>query len=205
MKKIVIYTLAFILSLFAPLVLAFDDGSGRYPSDPKPKPVTEKLPPKYKFPEKRPTAKTVAGILKNGGGLALAQGVADILGAGVDWVLDPDNNAIRYPTNPDDITGYDVREYGGDTYPTMDALCRSVVPRARQGATFIRSYLRTAVFEGAQVFCDFVRADGQNDYFTAGTLVKTKAKEKTISLEEVAEQVIKNADKGHQPLSLIHI
>lgn len=140
-------------------------------------------------------------ILKGGGKVAVAYAVTELIGQGVDYVLDPANNSIRYTANPpfnsQNINDYEVSVYGGLNYATIDDACRAVVSSARSGATFTRAYTRTGVHQNAQVFCDFVRADGQNDYFSIGVLV-LKEGEKRLPIDVVAAQVISNAEKGHE-------
>lgn len=178
MKKIIIYSVAFIFSFFAPLVLAFDDGRGRYPSDPKPAPVTEKLPPKYKFPEKRPTAKTVANILKKGGALALSQAVVDILGHGVDWVLDPENNRVKYNVDKSNL----ICDVNNRKIPISNVNNYHCSVLNGQGALGLENI-------GGNLYKSFC----SNTY----TVVSCSAQgEQSIELEKVAEQVIKNAEKG---------
>lgn len=54
-------------------------------------------------------AKTLAGRLGRGlNAAALTLAVADLIGEGVDWVLDPENNSVRYKT---DSSCYSVADY----------------------------------------------------------------------------------------------
>jgi hypothetical protein len=41
-------------------------------------------------------------LIRGFGGVVLATAVYEILGEGIDWVLDPDNNAVKYSETPDD-------------------------------------------------------------------------------------------------------
>lgn len=138
-----------------------------------------------------PTAKQVAEVLRGGvAGVALTIAVDQLLDA-VDWVMDPANNQIRYK-NKEGEKVWTHRFFSNLSFSSGEEICNyyiqyingwKVAPPDPSGINsdgfYICYYYNKVGVLGIQEF--------------QPTLVN---KEKTLSLEAVAEQVISNADTG---------
>lgn len=153
-------------------------------------------------------------LLRGGAAGALALAVPQILGDGVDWVLDPANNRIKYTVDgvvPDNCdtslcttNQYKYRIYSNQAYaPTEVAACNAIVP---SGFTFldVRNY------NSSLKMCAFIDNKGNvrtgggfaiskvpNENYIPGST--TPSETKYIPIDQVAAQVISNAEAGHAP------
>ena len=155
-----------------------------------------------------PTASQVSKVLARGvAGVALSVAVQELLGM-VDWVLDPENNTIRYreqdkPANQDPTipiiwsTGYERQNY---IYATAESAARAECAYHKE--TYV-SLWNVSTF-GAYVHCK--RSDGSIDDWAVDGIynplydpnaVPEENKEKSIPLDTVAAKVISNAESGN--------
>lgn len=154
-----------------------------------------------------PNATQVSKVLASGGaGFALSYAVEQLLGA-VDWVLDPENNQIRY-TKTTMCTGtcaYSV-EYVSGTYNTGAAVCNayelyldSSAANIKYGYTSKISYAVDNAYPSSPGYCTGYI------YTSSGEIVQSVAhranynsnatlEEATLPLETVARKVIENAE-----------
>lgn len=160
-----------------------------------------------------PSATKVGKHLIRGGGVAaLALAVPQLLGDGVDWVLDPENNAVKYK-NPDYVAGYPA---GTTLYATIEAAgyfptkleaCQAHV--AYLSAT-IPTYKIVFISASNPNFCEYseeLKKGGgyrvlTNSYLTKiadGAGAGAGDEYKYIPIEAVAEQVISEAESGNVP------
>lgn len=143
-------------------------------------------------------------LLKGGGAAALLLAVPQLLGDGVDWVLDPANNSVKYiiPTNPDDIPTQYL--YGATTILgderfktrrlTADAFCSRLHSNLKyfddvSGGT-IECYSSSGVIEWRGKIVRYPNP-------AYGSQIPEK--EESIPISDIAAQVISNAEAGHGP------
>lgn len=163
-----------------------------------------------------PTAAQVAKTFgKTAGALALSVAIEQILGT-VDWVLDPENNQIRYKdpdafnsctaTNSCGVTDYylfrrtpTVMTY----YTSVDAACRAVASSFGQTLVSVEKYYDTyGRVRGAM--CRTKRSDGSPDMWSLDSTTNPiydpnatdQDRQKTIPLSNLASRVIDNAKTG---------
>lgn len=163
-----------------------------------------------------PTAAQVAKTFgKTAGALALSVAIEQILGT-VDWVLDPENNQIRYKdpdafnsctaTNSCGVTDYylfrrtpTVMTY----YTSVDAACRAVASSFGQTLVSVEKYYDTyGRVRGAM--CRTKRTDGSPDMWSLDSTTNPiydpnatdQDRQKTIPLSNLASRVIDNAKTG---------
>lgn len=132
-----------------------------------------------------PNASQVAKVLRGGAaGYALSFAVEQLLGA-VDWVLDPANNTIKYPS-PVEIATWKV---AGTLFPdmTIEQACKA----ARSG------YLRHT---STQCVYGSIGANGQENtsaYWGYEIVGSPSTEEKSIPLDVIAQKVIENAESDN--------
>ena len=145
-----------------------------------------------------PNAAQVAKILRNGvAGYALSVAVEQLLGA-VDWVLDAENNKIRYRTEPDQCQ-YLYKYKGKDYCPNALAAaankfyldmgfenpdCSVHIPNVGGTATIECAGLGGTVGSASPILNPDYSETAEDDY------------PKSIPLETVAQKVISNAAGG---------
>ena len=158
-------------------------------------------------------AKVGKNLLKGGGQAAIAYAVVELIGEGIDWVLDPANNAVKYKnpayggagTVPTQGTGYTIqRTAGNGTAPAgvyykdfATACARDIASAGIPDRSFHS-------ISGND--CWATKGDGRTWW---GTLVqkgnvpiqpsKDVPEYKSIPIDSVAAQVIGNAEAGHAP------
>lgn len=161
-----------------------------------------------------PNAKQVAEVLRGGvAGVALAIAVDQLLGA-VDWVLDPANSQIRFKEKTkvgEPPEGKYLWHVANSDY--TQTYSYSATETCTKWAAIISKYYNNLPshfvrLDALREIASINRADGycitypegyghEHSVYIVGTLVDINApKEKTLSLEAVAEQVISNADTG---------
>ncbi|AXH73443.1 MAG: hypothetical protein [Inoviridae sp.] len=142
-------------------------------------------------------------LIKGGSSVALAFAAVELLGEGIDWVLDPANNAIKYtvpavpdPNNPSD-SKYQVLYYG-NLYYTPQSFC---------DAYALKNYESKGYFLGVaqnDVWVCKHRVSGVI-YATTGSLALNPdydggpVEERFMPIDAVAAKVIANAEAGHAP------
>jgi hypothetical protein len=145
-----------------------------------------------------PNASQVAKVLRNGvAGYALSVAVEQLLGA-VDWVLDAENNKIRYRTEPDQCQ-YLYKYKGKDYCPNALAAaankfyldmgfenpdCSVHIPNVGGTATIECAGLGGTVGSASPILNPDYSETAEDDY------------PKSIPLETVAQKVISNAAGG---------
>lgn len=131
-------------------------------------------------------------LLRGGAAGALALAVPQILGEGVDWVLDPANNAIKYTAVAGEAGGF-VYPYRGTNYTSHEAACRAMI--ARDAEVYGTKYTYKSSTGGAYPTC---QTSGPSFGITS-VKVPAQTEEKYLPIETVAVQVISNAEAGHAP------
>lgn len=138
-----------------------------------------------------PPASSVAKVLARGAaGYALSVAVEQLLGA-VDWVLDPENNQIKY-TLPGD--GYLWTYPGNQTkYGSANQACQAYAAANR------RYYVSVEMNEYGTAADCYYSASKDSPYLSSIILTAVENEEenqRTIPLPTVAQQVISNAQAG---------
>lgn len=154
-----------------------------------------------------PNAAQVANVLKRGlGAAAIGLAVGELVGDGVDWVLDPANNRIRYsnPEKDPEKYGYLWLRFGGSIPVPYSSIlsdsCQDVLKISGMTSctpdkivvnskTQVTSYFRY-VHETSSGTSDrsYTRVAVNPDY--------VEEEEKFIPLDVVAQKVISNANAG---------
>ena len=158
-------------------------------------------------------------LLRGGAAGALAMAVPQLIGEGVDWVLDPANNAVKYTEPAEAGTGDGgsvpvgglVANFEGQTYASPSSLCAVAGPirapssyKGNKTAGSVRSNvpaeqaaLGYEIWDcGDPVIVGFwatpkkAPVDGDTG---------TGEEEKYVPINTVAAQVISNAEAGHGP------
>lgn len=137
-------------------------------------------------------------LIKGGGQAALVYAVVELLGEGIDWVMDAENNRIKYFPNGQESTSdgqWYTDVYGPSSrYDTplaaSQAMCRAMG----------RSYVSHTVSgsKGTFVCNDYGSLSTHNLTQVAGGTV-TPPKEEYLPIDTVATKVIANASAGHAP------
>lgn len=140
-----------------------------------------------------PTAANVAKTLgKGAAGLAVSV-VVDQLLDGVDWVLDPENNQIKYWQVPE---GSYVWKHENRDYYSPSEACNGALSfyNSKYPGNQIKLNGQTMLNNGEVVRCEIYFNDNYWATPIPRTLINTEKEEKTISLPAVAQQVITNAE-----------
>jgi len=131
-------------------------------------------------------------LIKGGGQVALAYAVVELLGEGVDWVLDPANNAIKYTAVAGEAGGF-VYPFRGTNYTSHEAACRAMI--ARDAELYGTSYTYKSSTGGAYPTC---QSSGPS-FGIKSAKAPVETEEKYLPIETVAAKVISNAEAGHAP------
>lgn len=140
-------------------------------------------------------------LLRGGAAGALALAVPQLIGEGVDWVLDPANNRVKYNVpvagggnNPT------VQYYWAGNYTSIDEACRTYRGNAVYTGKYTLYSADTAFcmvsFNGGEPYNGLTVHRSNNPYYNP-SLPTTE--EKSIPIDTVAAQVISNAEAGHAP------
>lgn len=141
-------------------------------------------------------------LIKGGGAAALALAVPQLLGDGIDWVLDPANNSVRYK-DPAAAGGSDGLGYGqyiwkssisNKTYSTPEAACDylTVVNNGAGIPGYSFSHIEgNRCYYNDKDWSTIQRLDNPNYDPDAPT-----DEYKYLPIEQVAAQVISNAEAG---------
>ena len=132
----------------------------------------------------KPTAVAVGKeLVKGGGALALAYAMSKLLDAGIDWVLDPENNRVKYNTPAVDGSALEddqkclifaINTYGVDSVFTQEVTASAGVCYAR--------------VNGRSTNIGNMPGDGYFD---------SEPQEKYIPIETVAQEVLEGAEAAH--------
>jgi len=154
----------------------------------------------------RPTAVAVGKeLVKGGGALALAYAMSKLVDAGVDWVLDPENNRVKYtPTAADGsvegtCSGSGWYAYGAEDrigyFSSGSAACSAYASisstATNPNPSFNSSNNRCYYTGGSKVLSKSGTCDASDPTFqpTEG--------EQYIPIETVAQEVIEGAEAAH--------
>ena len=127
-------------------------------------------------------------LLKIGNTAALVYSAMQLVDGGVDFVLDPKNNRVKYKRKGQYIYYFfnGVIELKS---PTLDGICGQL------GATLNATADPKLPHKGT--LCNFKYSDGSTDQRSVNYIKDTDS-EDYIPLPDVAKQVIKNASEGHE-------
>lgn len=147
-------------------------------------------------------------LIKGGGQAALAYAVVELLGEGIDWVLDPANNAVTY-TDPDaPTTGVPVGKYyyvnQFDPYSTkFDQFifaCNNPVAVANLGeGSYVIKNIGVCIYWSTGNYRDVTIPISQIENPAYDPDAPTYDNKKSIPIDVVAAKVIANAEAGHAP------
>ncbi len=141
-------------------------------------------------------------LIKGGGSAALLLAVPQLIGEGVDWVLDPANNSIKYTQSSAPSTG---GSGASGAVTSADMACRALAAK-NFGAGHWR--VQSAVARqaaGSTILWDcFNDTSYVNSWGTVGksavdAAAGSSSEEKSIPIDTVAAKVIANAEAGHAP------
>ena len=149
-----------------------------------------------------PTAANIGKkILKGGGAVAVLMAVSQILGDGVDWVLDPANNSIRYKPNDDATAGFIEGGYkvgGGSPAPPQDSpynTCKAYAGKSAACTNLVVS--PSGAVTGCYQYPSGTKQCGVNFGNRIGPAVPTvPPEEKHLPIGDVAAKVMANAAAG---------
>jgi len=158
-----------------------------------------------------PTAANVGKkIVKGAGGVAVAYAVTELIGAGVDWVLDPANNQIRYtvpadPTNPSlHPYLYYNNSFSPKRFTTVPALATYVIGEANKNWPHIGYVLDS--YTSANIRTRNGKAEPYHYQLWPVNKEPNPAydpnvppEQKTLPISTVAAKVISNSAAGHAP------
>lgn len=132
-------------------------------------------------------------LIKGGGSAALLLAVPQLLGDGVDWVLDPDNNAVRYTEGGG--VGWVESSYPQRTASSASQLCQIIHPDKGR-----YTFLRVDTVDSTNSQCIYSDVYSP-EYPIRISILKTSVEsdKKYIPIDVVAAKVISNAEAGHVP------
>ena len=135
-----------------------------------------------------PNASQVANVLKRGAaGYALSVAVEQLLGA-VDWVLDPENNRIKYWEEGGGV--YQVGGYADTQAQTKEAACRKYYDNYKTGSYEYKGAI------GDECYWTNPAAPDRTFKWPIFTVQTGEKEEKYLPLPTAAQQVISNAAGG---------
>ena len=151
-------------------------------------------------------------LLRGGGAAALALAVPQLLGDGVDWVLDPANNSVRYtdPTasaDPDPnhpSVQYIWTNYTGADFPSAVAACKAAIvsfnQRPNKPYTAVFSHVKGNDCYNQNALHDRLISRLNPAYDPdAPAPPDGSAQDRHLPIEAVAQQVISEAESGNVP------
>jgi hypothetical protein len=130
-------------------------------------------------------------LIKGGGAAALAFAMVELLDAGIDWVLDPANNAVKYK-DPNASEGGAVGT-GGATDQCIAAALSTY--GTIEGAGFVEFHPSGGSMKCKSKFGEF----GWIPYNPPAGSGSGSDEYKYIPIDTVAAKVISNAEAGHAP------
>ena len=137
-----------------------------------------------------PSSADVSKILKGGlGGVALGIAVEELLGA-VDWVMDPENNQIKYKPKPPHIAVpilyANAQFYYFENFISACKYYQNFLPKEYN--------YRVEVHGNYQCFNFYYKNGSEQYYFMVLGLGVPPLEEKTLPLETIAQKIIENAE-----------
>lgn len=141
-------------------------------------------------------------LIKGGGAAALAYAMVELLDAGIDWVLDPANNAVKYTVKG---TPVGTEQYWSSTtnnpnarYSSKSAMCAAII--TYYAGKNINLVLGAIQSTGCQLnWADSGASAGVFGFHTELKAAADSDTYKYIPIDTVAAQVISNAAAGHAP------
>lgn len=142
-------------------------------------------------------------LLRGGAAGALALAVPQIIGEGVDWVLDPANNRIKYTSNSDSGAGSGSKylwQSNSVTKSTALDACAAEAAIYGFSAHFLESvtidmFKCSGTKDGQVGTIDFINRVSNPAYVEPSPADN----DKYLPIDTVAAQVISNAEAGHAP------
>lgn len=140
-----------------------------------------------------PTAGRLAvKVLQRGNAAYTIYAIGQLALDGVDFVIDPVNNVVKYKVPPQHNALYKVNLEAATTYhPTREAACRAGLPAVNSGEY---QYEFVAIYANGD--CQYKSPIVGNRYVQLITQPQNP-QEKTLTAQQVAAQVQKNAAAGH--------
>ena len=139
-------------------------------------------------------------LLRGGAAGALALAVPQLIGEGVDWVLDPANNAIKYTVTESGSGAFPAGSWSPNQdlsppfFGSVDSLCKYVFGSAGCDDSAIQGdTVAGCGGTGSSRYCTVI------GYRPAGGGSPPVSVEKSIPIDTVASKVIANAEAGHAP------
>lgn len=153
-------------------------------------------------------AKVGKHLLKGGGAAALLLAVPQILGEGVDWVLDPANNSVKYTVDsaaaPNASNSPHYATFRGVDYYDAASFCQAAFDyyalsqNKFKGAVAVGEYKLNRYYcylNGEQITYQPVKSNPAYD----PDAPTNSSEEKYLPIADVAAKVISNAETGHAP------
>lgn len=146
-----------------------------------------------------PTAKKMATRFARGANaVLLSVTVAEIIGDGVDWILDEGTQTIKYKQNAEGRITYcawfDECQKGIYAYKSDVAAANKSCNNYDQ--TFVRIVEKKPYYNGQYLTVVCMRKNGSEDLWNIKVKINDKDEEQELSLEEVAEKVKQKAEAG---------
>lgn len=157
------------------------------------KPIIQNRPQKSTIKLGASASNVGKNLIKRTPAVAITYALTALLGKAVDWVMDADNNRIKYTTF-DEGKGYRY-DYGGKFHTSASSLC------AAWGASNGYPDLTSREIPVDDQYRTFMCVNNGKDLqaFSATSYDEFYTQEKDISIDAVAQQVIQNANDGHAP------
>ncbi|WP_434278977.1 hypothetical protein [Acinetobacter sp. CE-15] len=145
-----------------------------------------------------PNASQVSKILRGGvAGIALTVAVNELLD-GIDWVMDPANNQIRFnEKNGSSGSYYYIKGLEKIYFSNVDTACRHFASSIKESRYHYVSYIKSLTSE--QYGCQF-QIDGFGEELFVQNWVNVVSEipeEKTLPLDTASQKVIDNAQSGN--------
>lgn len=146
-----------------------------------------------------PVANVGKKLLKGGAQVAVATAVYDILGKSVDWVMDPENNRIKYTDQtsslPKEEDGYYYSNFEGVRYYSPADIC-DAYSAFNNIPPLVGSYRSYSFVCKSSSGADVIKFNvfRNNDYVPSNS-----SQDKYIPIDTVAQKVIDNAAAGDAP------
>ncbi|WP_181210809.1 virulence factor TspB C-terminal domain-related protein [Psychrobacter sp. D2] len=154
-----------------------------------------------------PAGNVAKEIIKIGGGVAAIYAISQLIGAGVDWVLDPANNTVKYKTAlPHDGTNefsFKAGDFTGSSASVVaNQYCQSIGKGSFVNFAEPPNFnVPTSIVGRVGIF--YINCTqglyGSIQSTDTGLPSGVKYEDKTIPISTVAAKVVANAEAGHAP------
>ena len=149
----------------------------------------------------KPTAVAVGKeLLKGGGALALAYAMSKLLDAGIDWVLDPDNNRVKYldpADNSGGVGGVGTFENSlSDGFASVEAAALHYCENYQSSPHGVNEQISYVESSGRwAIYC----TDGKKSYIERSSAEAPPVDDdyKYIPIPTVAQEVLEGAEAAH--------